>query len=111
MKVILSVIFLALSLLYGVHGIGKCTKNEGCGCQLQDASNKPLVDITLEFVDLKYDYKFINDRDFCFSLHRQVEVSEDRQYVYTPCINNSHCEANAAVRNGLQGNQEAVYCF
>ena len=69
MKVILSVIFLVLSLLYGVQGVGQCAEASFCGCQLQDASNNSLIDVGLEFVDIKYYYNFINDCDFCISLN------------------------------------------
>ena len=61
MKVVLSVIFLVLSLLYGVQGVGQCVRDVGsdasfCGCQLQDANNKALINITLDFVGIRYDY-------------------------------------------------------
>ena len=69
MKVILSVIFLVLSLLHSVQGVGQCAEASFCGCQLQDASNNSLIDVALEFVNKKYDYNFINDRDFCVSLN------------------------------------------
>ena len=59
MKVILLVIFLALSLLHGVQAVGECIIDgdgdaASCGCELQDASNNSLLDISLHF-DKKYD--------------------------------------------------------
>ena len=61
MKVVLSVIFLVLSLVYGVQGVGQCVRDVGsdasfCGCQLQDANSKTLINITLDFVGIMYDY-------------------------------------------------------
>ena len=57
MKVILSVIFLALSLLYGVQGEAQCVKNEDedsfCGCQLQGESGNAIIKIALDFVDIR----------------------------------------------------------
>ena len=55
MKVILSVIFLALSLFYGVQGEAQCIKIGGledsfCGCQLQDENGSAIINITLDFV-------------------------------------------------------------
>ena len=66
MKVVLSAIFLVLSLVCGVQGQAECVQEEYddfweggsgpmlCGCQLYDPSDTPLVNISLDFFDTKY---------------------------------------------------------
>ena len=62
MKVMLSAVFLLLSLSCGVyvHGETQCvggprSKTSFCGCQLQDTSGKAVANISLDFVGAKYE--------------------------------------------------------
>ena len=68
MKIILSVIFLALSLLHGVQGEAQCIKSDDledsfCGCELQDESGDLITEIELDFVGIRYGHVFIDDCD------------------------------------------------
>ena len=76
MKVVLSAIFLVLSLVCGVQGQAECVQEEYddfweggsgpmlCGCQLYDESVTPLVNISLDFFDTQY-VKFITIEVTC----------------------------------------------
>ena len=58
---ILSTIIFAISLLCGVQGNDKCVAVSFCGCQLQDADNKSIINITLDSFDNMYGDEFIID--------------------------------------------------
>lgn len=101
MNTILSAVFLALSLLCGVQGGIECIKNEAslCGCQLLDASNNPIINLTLDDVGKKYNCNIVNDLWLVFLQHRKEQSSNDTYYyTYSPCSPNDDCEGNAAVR-------------
>ena len=68
MKIILLAIVFAISLLCGVQGNDKCVEASFCGCQLQDADNKSIINITLDSFDNRYGDKFIIDHCSCVSV-------------------------------------------
>lgn len=125
MKIILSAIIFATSLLCGVQGSGQCIEASFCGCQLLDANNKSLFNITLDFADNKYDNKFIvivvavsPFKNISRFVKHEEDILLEYKYTYSPCSKNSDCtESNAtaetsAVSYKLLGDQlkEPLYC-
>ena len=101
MKVLLSAIFLVLSLVCGVQGQAECIQEgyddlwEGsgpmlCGCQLHDADDNPLVNISLDFFDMQYVHKYITIVVICvFRLNTARQSAEKmalKSIIVTPRV-------------------------
>ena len=106
MSIILLVVLVAFSLLYGVQGGAQCVKGSGanssafCGCQLKDSANNTVINITLGSDGKKYarprKITVISALLYCRKVYHDLIF----KFTYSPCSSNSDCgDGKAAVRN------------